>query len=313
MNRKRILVLGASGFLGGHVRRLLQDRPDLGVGLYLDRSSATRPPERYGAQWYAFDLVAADVDDYLRMLEAVSADAIINCAGLTTGGATVMRQANVDIPARLVEALAVCGGIRLVHLGSAAEYGRQHEGTAVSEVAVARPVSDYGDMKLEATRLVHAAAVGGRFEGCVLRVFNPLGPGSPECTLPGRAAWVIRAALGQGRSTIALGPLDAWRDFVDPRDVAAAAISAAICPLAIPTILNVGAGQAVPVRTMVIELAAIAGFRGRIDETGARSRRSPDVPWQQADITAIARALGWKPHFALRDSLIDLWRSAVSG
>jgi nucleoside-diphosphate-sugar epimerase len=309
MKPKRILVLGASGFLGTHVRDLLEARPELGVGLYLDRPSRARALESPEGRWFRFDLLAGDAADYLAMLEAADADAIINCAGTTGGNASTMRHANVDIPARLVAAVTARGNGRLVHLGSSAEYGRQPQRTGVAESAVACPLSSYAAMKLEATGLVQVATARGSLQGCVLRVFNPLGPGTPHATLPGRAAGAILAAIDEGRTTIELGPLDAWRDFVDPRDVAAAAVDAATHPEPVPAILNVGAGRAVSVRAAIQRLASIAGYTGRIDETGFRSRRSASVDWQRADISLITQTLGWRPQHSLQESLEDLWQS----
>ena len=63
----------------------------------------------------------------------------------------------------------------------------------------------------------------------VLRVFNPVGPGAPEESLPGRVAAELRRALASG-AEVRLGSLDAVRDFVDARDVADAVIAAAAGP-----------------------------------------------------------------------------------
>ena len=63
-------------------------------------------------------------------------------------------------------------------------------------------------------------------------------------------------------------------------------------------------------RSIVDELVDIAGFGGTVLESAAGSSRSASVPWQQADITAISTLLGWKPRVELLDSLADLWRSA---
>ena len=53
--------------------------------------------------------------------------------------------------------------------------------------------------------------------------------------------------------------------------------------------LNVGRGEAVHTRHLVENLAAIAGFKGRIIESDDGSSRSSAVPWQRADISTYVR------------------------
>ena len=75
---------------------------------------------------------------------------------------------------------------RLVHLGSAAEYGRGPGRAPVREDEPARPVGPYGVTKLAGTRLVELARTAG-LPAVVLRVFNPVGPGGagPHAARPG--------------------------------------------------------------------------------------------------------------------------------
>ena len=140
---------------------------------------------------------------------------MVNCAGTTHGSIDELRSANVEVVAKLIDALTTLSHVHLIHLGSAAEYGAHRTGEAITEVTPARPVSDYGVTKLEATRQLLAAGRAGRLTVTVLRVFNPLGRGSAPSTLPGRAAWEIEAAMRRGDDSITLGSLESWRDYID--------------------------------------------------------------------------------------------------
>ncbi len=108
-----------------------------------------------------------------------------------------------------------------------------------------------------------------------------------------------------------LGDLSAYRDFVDARDVARAVEQAVTAPGPLPRVLNIGGGQAVPVRELVHTLAGIAGFGGRIEEQGAGSARSERVSWQCSDVSAARTALGWRPSYTLRESLTALWSAGA--
>jgi nucleoside-diphosphate-sugar epimerase len=172
----------------------------------------------------------------------------------------------------------------------------------------------YGATKLAGTRLVDLAAAAG-LEAVVLRVFNPVGPGAPQTSLPGRLAAELRRALTPG-TDVRLGSLDAVRDFVDARDVADAAF-AAVAATALPhPVLNIGSGRGVPVRAMAQALLAASGRDAvvRADAAPADSpdsARSADIPWQQADITRAAEDLGWSPRRDLATSLADLWKASA--
>ena len=140
----------------------------------------------------------------------------------------------------------------------------------------------------------------------VLRVFNPVGPGAPAASLPGRLAAELRRALAHG-TDVRLGPLDAVRDFVDARDVADAVLAAVTAGSLPHPVLNVGSGQGVPVRAMVCELVAASGYPAAVREDAPGQPRSPDIPWQQADISRASGDLGWRPRHDLATSLADLW------
>jgi nucleoside-diphosphate-sugar epimerase len=75
-------------------------------------------------------------------------------------------------------------------------------------------------------------------------------------------------------------------------------------------VLNVGSGLAVPVRAMVSGLVAASGCPAAVHEDAPGQPRSPDIPWQQADISRASDDLGWRPRRDLATSLADLWAAA---
>ena len=201
---------------------------------------------------------------------------------------------------------------RLVHIGSAAEYGRSETGVPVTESAPPQPASVYGVTKLAGTRLVELARAAG-LDAVVLRVFNVVGAGAPEDGLPGRAAMQLRQAMASG-ADVRLGPLDAVRDFVDARDVADAVLAAATAPALPHSVINVGSGQATGLPHPGQE--ADRGQRVRrlpCTRTRQGSARSADLPWMQADIGRARQDLGWQPSRDLKASVSrpvggKLWR-----
>ncbi|QGV77219.1 NAD-dependent epimerase/dehydratase family protein [Streptomyces ficellus] len=294
----RILVLGSTGYLGGHVTAGL--RAVEGARLLLGgRSPGTD---------LAVDLATARTGPLCEALAPLAPDVVVNCAGAVGGDPVTLAEVNARGPAVLCAALREAApGARLVHLGSAAEYGPGTAGEPVTEGAPTRPVAPYGATKLAGT----VAVTSSGLDAVVLRVGNPVGPGAPAAGLPGGLARRLYRAGGDAAEPVRLGDLSAYRDFVDVRDVARAVVLAVTRPGPVPPVLNVGGGRAVPVRDLVHGLARTAGFTGRIEEAGGGSARSAAVAWQCSDISAAREALGWAPRYGLADSLAALWAAVA--
>jgi len=296
---RRVLVIGASGFLGRHVFRLLDRQADLTVTGASRSGTAGR---------VRLDLAIDGAAALAAVLAATRPDVVVNCAGAVAGDAAELAGANVTGPARLAGALGRhAPAARLIHLGSAAEYGVAEPRLPITETRAPRPVGLYGVTKLAGTEAITLARQFG-LDALVLRVFNPIGVGAPASSLPGRLVGELCRAVRE-HDAVRLGSLDAVRDFVDVRDIADAVLAAIRVSATDSPVLNVGSGTALPVQRVVRDLVVMAGFTGPVFAIGAGSARSAEVPWQQADISAAARELDWKPVVGLADSLREMWQA----
>ncbi|MFF3867684.1 NAD-dependent epimerase/dehydratase family protein [Micromonospora sp. NPDC001898] len=290
----RVLLFGASGFIGGHARAALESDPRVTEVICPGRAT--------------FDLLDGEPDALAAILREVAPDAVVNCVGALTGSAAQLVTANTLVAAKLLEATAAAAPqARLVRLGSAGEYGPVPDRASVTEEEPAQPVSAYGVSHLAGTRLFQLAGESGQADAVSLRVFNPIGPGMSEENLLGRAAARIRGALADGAAEITLGPLSAYRDFVDVRDLAALIVAAVLAPELRHRVFNAGSGRAVAAREAVELLAGTAGYRGRIREAGTGPQRSMAVNWIRADVNRADHELGWSPVRDLATSIKDIW------
>jgi NDP-hexose 4-ketoreductase len=281
---RRVLLFGSSGFIGRQVRSALAGTEVVAPGR--DRH----------------DLVGGDVADLTELIRATAPDAVVCCVGALTGSAQELVRANTQVAAKLLAAAEKAApAARLVRLGSAGEYGVVPHGRSVSEDDRTEPVGAYGVSHVAGTRLF---ALGG---GISIRVFNPIGAGQPAENVLGRAAQRIREALATGAGEITLGPLGAYRDFVDVQDVAALIRAVVLAPEVPSTVYNCGSGRAVTVREAVGLLAAQAGWAGTVREVGSGPQRSAAVDWIRADITRAGTDLGWQPAHDLATSVKNIW------
>jgi nucleoside-diphosphate-sugar epimerase len=296
----RVLLLGADGFLGRHVaERLLADPACHLTALGRSDDADVR-----------FDLASGAPGALARFVDAVHPGVVINCAGAIRGNARDLIRHNIVAVATVCEALRRSTvGARLVQIGCGSEYGPSPAGSSTGEDASPRPGGPYGVSKLAATELV----LGSGLDAVVLRVFSPVGPGTPTGTPLGRIAEALRRAMQSGDGELKLGGLAAQRDFVDVRDVARAVHAASLS--AAQGVVNIGSGRAVRLRDTAAALAHVAGYEGVLREL-EDPPHGPPYPdgcgaWQQADVRTARDRLGWRPRIGLEESLADVWMEAA--
>ncbi|MFE3329598.1 NAD-dependent epimerase/dehydratase family protein [Streptomyces sp. NPDC059176] len=305
---RRVVVLGASGFIGRQVSAAV--RAAGGEPLHVAR----RPFGTGAAHCVPLDLVGDGPYALSRLLDTERPDAVVNAAGAVWSRAQeTMRQANHTLVETVLAAIAAASWRpRLVHLGSVFEYAPPPPGTALDEQAPTRPTTPYGQSKLRGTQAVLAASGEGRADAVVLRLSNVIGAGTSPSSLLGQVAAQLRAADAGQEAVVRVSPLRASRDFVDVRDTADAVLAAASLPVD-GQVINVGRGEAVPVRTMVERLIEASGRPARIVEgAGAGVRTHTGLDWMQVATDTAQRLLGWSARHSLDSSARELWREACA-
>ncbi|MFD9792542.1 NAD-dependent epimerase/dehydratase family protein [Streptomyces sp. NPDC059070] len=314
------LVLGGTGFMGGHLCAAFRAAGHRVVCVSRGGASG-RLPSDLATVHLRRDLAAPEHDLAALLAEAAPA-VVVNAAGVVwQADEERMWSLNTRFAERLARAAAALPHpVRLVQLGSSHEYGPGELGTSTSEEARCAPASVYGRTKLAATESVLDTARNTGLAAVVLRVANATGPGMPSGSLLGTVAERLAAAPGGEQAELELAPLRARRDFVDARDVAAAAVLAAAAPVdeIRGRVINIARGEAMSVRQLVERLISLADRPVRLTEreplvapvharSGEDSRAlRADLGWQQLDISRARRLLGWQPAVDLDTSLADL-------
>ncbi|MFB6889255.1 NAD-dependent epimerase/dehydratase family protein [Kitasatospora sp. NPDC056327] len=311
-----VVVLGG-GFLGRHLGAAFAAR-GAEVHLLTRRGTAgpagavpAEPPEIAG-----FDLLAAAPREIAEVIRSVRAEVVVNAAGRAwQADEAEMTAGNAVLVERLVDALSLLPGppVRLVQLGSVHEYGAGAPDGATTEEHEPEPVTAYGRSKLLGSHEVLYATEHRSVDGVVLRLANVIGAGVPAGSLFGQvAAHLARAARadarGDGAAELRLPPLRAARDVVDAVDAAAAVVAAATAPGARVTgrVINVGRGEAVPVRGLIDRLVELSGLDVPVVEDEAPGTARTDVARLLLDISRARDLLGWRPERSLDRSLRDL-------
>jgi nucleoside-diphosphate-sugar epimerase len=306
----RVLVTGASGFVGAAVARLATER-GLPVTALVGPHSRL---DRLAPLARDVEIVRADITDAGALAAAATAARPDACIHLAAAGAVVREDdlghllaANAVAPPVLARALAGAGCARLVTAGSSSEYGTV-EGP-MDEALACAPDDPYGVAKLAGGLLARQIGRELGLETAHLRLFSVYGPGEDPRRL---VVSVIRSLLA-GRP-VELTPGGQVRDFVYVDDVAEALLGAALAPGIDGVTANVGSGVQTTVRELCLKVAEITGGHELL-RFGARPYRDGErFHWRAATAHA-ERTLGWLARTSVDEGLrrtIDFERGALA-
>lgn len=298
---RRILLTGAGGFVGGHLRVAL-------AAAYPAATLLTDP---------------VDVCDAAAVAAAVAAgapDVCVHLAAVATVAAArddedrawaVNLHGTLHVARALLRHAPDC---QMLFVSSADAYGgASASGAAIDEGAPLAPKNLYAATKAAAD-LALGAVAGQGLAVVRLRPFNHTGPGqSADLVIAAFARQIARIAAGLQPPRLEVGNLDTWRDFLDVRDVCAAYLACIDRRADLPagTILNIGSGQPRRIGDVLAELVALAGITAEVRTEPARTRAN-DVAHTVADCARAHALLGWAPAVpwsqTLRDVLDDWHR-----
>jgi UDP-glucose 4-epimerase len=284
----RVLVTGATGLIGSHVLRVLEQEEADVVAL-----SRVARPDRRGARWVRCDI--AQPGAVAVVVTSVRPEAIIHLAGAVRGDRSLEAvaptlRANLVATVELLEAATRLGCRRIVLSGSLLE-----EPAAGGPQAV--PPSPYGASRWAASaygRMFHAL-----FDApvVILRPSFAYGPGQePTKLIP----HVITALLDGASPELSSG--ERLLDCVYAEDVARAYVQAAAAPGVEGRTIDIGSGIPTPVRRIVeliVESVGPTAGRPRFGELPVRALEQ-DV---EVDVDETARVLGWRATTGLEEGL----------
>ncbi|KPL01066.1 MAG: hypothetical protein AMJ91_01870 [candidate division Zixibacteria bacterium SM23_73_3] len=148
----RALVTGANGFVGSHLVEGLLDRS------YQVRCLVRKTSNLRWLSALEVEYVHGDIDDKYSLKGCFEdVDLVFHAAGLTKAKSREEYfRANAEGTRNLVEACLEEGGKiqRLVYISSQAAVGPGSDEQPLNETAPCRPVTDYGESKLEGERII---------------------------------------------------------------------------------------------------------------------------------------------------------------
>jgi len=301
----KVIVTGASGFLGRHVIASLLSR-DCEVHAFSRSDAPAWKPKN--VRWHGVELRNRSITRAL--LEQVRADGLIHLAWHTAHADYWTSLENLDWTAAslsLLRDFGDGGGRRVVVAGSSAEYDWSSPSPFDDTRSPLRPASLYGHCKNALRQVLQSWAPLAGVSWAWGRIFNLYGPFDKPEKLVSRVIGVLDA----GR-TLPFDDGSLVRDFIHVADAADA--FAALYAGPVEGAVNIASGTPVSVRDVVATIAASLGKSGKV-QFGSLPMPPSAPPRIDASIDRLRTEVGWSPRHTLADGLretCDWWRHGGS-
>jgi nucleoside-diphosphate-sugar epimerase len=307
---KRVLVTGATGFIGSHlVRRLVAHGADVHA---LTSSVSSVYPTRLLDLRSAITLHEGNLIDRSAMdalVERSRPSHVFHLGAYTHVGKSWRRvdeciQANVQGTVNLMQALDGTGYERFVYTGTSEIYGDID--VPFREDAVVNPISPYSVGKYAGERYCRMFHQGYGWPIVMVRPFNAYGPWqTPDRVIPeiiGRAVRGEELKMTQGKQT---------REFNFVEDLVDGFLLLGTTPGIDGELFNLGCGEEVSMRDLATTILDLMG--NPIEPSfGALADRPTEIWRMFCDSSKARERLGWKPQHSLADGLqktIDWYRA----
>jgi dolichol-phosphate mannosyltransferase len=294
---KRVLLTGATGFVGANLaRRLLADGHAVHLLVRPDHAGWRIDAIRGDVRLHEVSLL--DAGALAATVAGIRPDWVFHLAAHgaypTQTDLDEMVRTNFSATINLVRTALQVGFEAFVHTGSSSEYGfKDHP---ANEREWLDPNSHYAVTKAAATHFCRYTAISQRVPLCTLRLYSVFGPyEEPSRLMPTLVAHGLRGTLPP------LANPDIARDYVYVDDVSEAYVLAASRPPAeAGGVYNIGTG----IQTSLREVVEVARRVLAIDAEpvwGSMPPRHWDTTVWVADNRAAREALGWQPRCSFEE------------
>jgi UDP-glucose 4-epimerase len=312
----RVIVTGASGYIGGQTAIQLKDQGHEVYGLDWARLPEHLHTLNIFTEFCQFDFAS---DESLSWIAKQRVDAIIHCAGTSLVGPSMMNPEEY-YNNNFVKTKTLCDFLltvehrpRLIFSSSAATYGNPIM-TPCQEVDPTEPISPYGESKLMIEWLLKSYQRAYGLDFVSFRYFNACGadPFARHGQAPGATHIIARILENYkaGKEFVCNGndyetsDGTCIRDYVHVSDIADAHILALNSLLVVSDVYNLGTTAGASNLEVMKTAAGVIG-KDFVCQYGPRREGDPAV--LTADAGKFTNHAGWQPKYNLKDVIQHAW------
>jgi UDP-glucose 4-epimerase len=282
MSDAPVLITGGAGFIGSHLTDALLAK-GYAVRILDDLSTGKR--SNLPLDNPRVELIEGDVAD-----ASLVARAAMGCQAVAHLAAVASVQASVDDPVKthqsnfigtlnVCEAMRQAGIKRVVFASSAAVYGNNGEGQAITEDTPKAPLTPYASDKLAGEQYLDFYRRQHGFEPVVFRFFNIFGPRQDPSSPYSGVISIFAERAVKGLPIAVFGDGEQTRDFFYVQDLVDLVVQGIEKPVVEEGAVNVGLNATTSLNEL---LAALADVVGNLPTVSYLPARSGDIKHSRA-------------------------------
>ena len=303
---KRVLITGATGFIGSHLtERLLKEGADVSIFEKADDENGARQrliAGLAGNESKFIQIIKGDIGDEksVQQIAENNPDIIFHLAAIAfvdysfKHPAEVLK-ANLQGTINVLDAGKACNAERIVCTSSSEVYGCTLKDSGIDEEHVMNPQHPYGASKVAADRYCFAYHRSFGTPVTIIRIFNTYGP-RHTYDMPPK---FISLALRNEPITI-YGGGEQSRDLLYVSDTVEAFMLMGQVPGIEGEAINIGTGMSWSVNHIA---KLIQEFSNSLSEIIHVEKRMGEVKCLKANNSKAKRLLGWEPKVSIEDGL----------
>jgi GDP-4-dehydro-6-deoxy-D-mannose reductase len=318
---KKILITGASGFVGSHlVDHLALNSDNQLFGTTFSKGDSKNLEQSKDK----IELLEVDLskdEEVFALVDKVKPDVIYHLAAFasaadsfTSPKETVLN--NIACQINILEAMRKSQLLesKTLVVSSAEAYGSVGpESLPIDEETPLNPTSPYAVSKLTQDFLGRQYFLAYSLKAVRVRPFNHVGPRqAPNFVISAFAKKIAEIEKGKREPVLPVGNLEAKRDFTDVRDVVKA-YDLLMEKGEVGEIYNIGSGTSHKISDILDELLSFSSTKIKVvvDSSLLRPIDDPDLV---CDATKLKKLTGWEPKIPLSKTLqdtLDYWRNIL--
>jgi GDP-4-dehydro-6-deoxy-D-mannose reductase len=316
---RKILITGASGFVGSHLTDYLVLNSDNNLfGTYFSKSGSKNLDQN------KIKLLKADLrneKEVFKLIDKIKPDIIYHLAAFTSAvdsfsspKETVLN--NIACQINIFEAMRRNNLLdsKTLVVSSAEVYGSvKKEDLPIDEETPLSPTNPYAVSKLTQDFLGRQYFLSYGLKTVRVRPFNHIGPRqTPNFVVSSFAQKIAEIEKGKREPILPVGNLEAKRDFTDVKDIVKA-YALLMEKGELGEVYNIGSGTSYKISEILDKLLAFS--RAHITVEGEKSLFRPiDDPELICDPLKINKLTGWKAEIPIEKTLkdtLDYWRNII--
>lgn len=304
---KRVLITGASGFIGSHLSEYCVEH-----GITVRAFDRYNPNNDYGwlegsAYKDDIEVVLGDIRDQDSVLNAMKGcDEVYHLAALIGIPYSYISplgyiRTNVEGTYNVLESARNLGVEQVLITSTSETYGSAHY-VPIDEKHPIVGQSPYSASKIAADQLSISYYRSFGLPVKIVRPFNVYGPRqSARAIIP-----TVITQILSGIRKIRLGNIDPTRDLTFVNDTVRGFLSIADSGELFGEVVNIGMNREISVGDLTGLIARLTGVEVEIEQDQQRVRPgSSEVDRLCCDNTRILNCTGWRPEYSLEDGLLE--------